>query len=185
MAVNAGGCPILPSFYEQQMIDNWLMRLTDLEFAPDSTRILPQGMARLDSIGVVLRQWPMLKFEIGIHSDNAGETDHRFQLTRFRGRAVLQYLTGKFPMLNAKNYWFTGYGDSEPLAPNNTPANRAMNRRVEFKLVNMNELIKERDRRMSFGTVPAPPAPGLEPKMPAPPPQQAPPPQGGTQPEKK
>ncbi len=192
VAVNAGGCPITPSFYEQQMFDGWLMRLTDLEFAPDSTRLLPQAMARLDSIGVVLRQWPMLKFEIGIHSDNAGETEHRFQLTRFRGRAVLQYLTGKFPMLNAKNYWFTGYGDSEPLAANNnTPANRAMNRRVEFKLVNMNELIKERDRRMSFGTTPAPPAPGLEPKMPVPPPEQAPPPQqqappqGGTQPGKK
>jgi len=69
-----------------------------------------------------------------------------------------------------------------------------MNRRVEFKLVNMNELVKERDGRMLFGTTPAPPAPGLEPKMPpspeqAPPPGQAPPqgqtPQGGTTPEKK
>jgi hypothetical protein len=70
-----------------------------------------------------------------------------------------------------------------------------MNRRVEFRLVNMHELVKERDRRTSFGATPAPPAPGLEPKMPPPPPEQAPPqeqvppqgqaPQGGTTPEKK
>jgi outer membrane protein OmpA-like peptidoglycan-associated protein len=188
-AVNAGGCPITPSYYERQLLEGWLMTLTDLEFAPDSARILPQGVARLDSIGVVLCQWPMLKVEIGVHSDNEGEVDHRFQLTRFRGRAVQQYLLAKFPMLTAKNYWFTGYGDSDPLAPNTTAAGRAMNRRVEFKLVDMHELVKERDRRTSLGSNPAPPAPGLEPKMPSPAPEQVPPqgqaPQGGTTPEKK
>ena len=136
VAVNAGGCAIEPLPYERQMLENWLMRLTDVGFAPDSARILPEGTARLDSIGVVLLQWPMLKFEVGIHSDNQGETDRRFQLTRFRGRAVVQHIAGKFPSLNSKNYWFTGYGDSEPLASNATPAGRAINRRIEFKRLN-------------------------------------------------
>ncbi|HEY7728583.1 MAG TPA: thrombospondin type 3 repeat-containing protein [Candidatus Eisenbacteria bacterium] len=176
VAVNAGGCPIVPSFYESQLRDGWQMTLTDLQFAPDSARILPEGMARLDSIGVVLEQWPMLRFEIGVHSDNEGEHDRRFQLTRFRGRAIVQYLTSRFPSLNSKNYWFTGYGDSEPLASNAAKAGRAVNRRIEFKLLNAYEYARERDRRMSFGDTPAPPAPGLEPKPPSPP-------QEGTTPE--
>jgi outer membrane protein OmpA-like peptidoglycan-associated protein len=143
------------------------MRLTDLPFAPDSARILPEGMARIDSVGAVLLQYPMLRFEVGIHSDDRGETDRRFQLTRFRGRAVVQYIAAKFPTLNSKNYWFTGYGDSEPLASNKTDAGRAINRRVEFKLLNVNGLIQELDRRRALGTNPVPPAPGLEPRMPS------------------
>ena len=190
VAVNTGGCPITPGPYEREMLEDWLMRLTDLEFAPDSARILPEGTARLDSIGVVLLQWPMLRFEVGIHSDDRGERDRRFQLTRFRGRAVVQYIAGKYPSLNSKNYWFTGYGDSEPLTRNTTEAGRAINRRVEFKLLNPHEMVVERDRRMSFGTTPAPPAPGLEPKMPsAPQGEPAPPgepaPQEETTPERK
>jgi OOP family OmpA-OmpF porin len=176
VAVNAGGCPITPSFYERQLLDKWQMTLTDLQFAPDSSRILPEGGARLDSIGVVLVQWPMLRFEVGVHSDNTGEHDRRFQLTRFRGREVIRYLAAKFPSLNPKNYWFTGYGDSQPLASNDTAAGRAMNRRVVFKLLNMNDFTKEYDRRMSYGTTPAPPSPGLEPKPPAPPSDETPPP---------
>lgn len=175
VAVNAGGCPITPSFYERQLLEGWQMTVTDLQFAPDSARILPEGMARLDSVGVVLTQWPMLKFEIGVHSDNQGEHDRRFQLTRFRGREIVRYIAAKFPTLDAKNYWFTGYGDSEPVASNATAAGRAMNRRVEWKLLNMDVMAKERDRRMSFGSTPAPPAPGLEPKPPTPPQEPAPP----------
>jgi outer membrane protein OmpA-like peptidoglycan-associated protein len=166
VAVNAGGCAIVPSFYERQLLDGWQMTVTDLQFAPDSARILPEGMARLDSIGVVLAQWPMLKFEIGVHSDNQGEHDRRFQLTRFRGREIVRYLAAKFPTLDAKKYWFAGYGDNEPVASNATAAGRAMNRRIEWKLLNMDEFVREHDRRMTFGGTPAPPAPGLEPKPP-------------------
>jgi OOP family OmpA-OmpF porin len=182
-AVNAGGCPIELSYYERQLLDGWQMTLTDLQFAPDSARILPEGEARLDSIAVVLEQWPMLKFEIGVHSDNQGEHDRRFQLTRFRGREIVRYLAGRYPSLDPKNYWFTGYGDSEPVASNATAAGRAANRRIVFKLLNMNVFSSEYGRRMSYGTTPVPPAPGLEPKPPTPPqePETPPEPQGQQQ----
>jgi OmpA family/Outer membrane protein beta-barrel domain/Thrombospondin type 3 repeat len=183
VAVNAGGCPIVPSYYERQLLDGWEMTVTDLQFAPDSARILPEGAARLDSVAAVLEQWPMLKFEIGVHSDNQGERDRRFQLTRFRGREIVRYLAAHYPMLDPKNYWFTGYGDSEPITRNATAAGRAMNRRIAFKLLNMDEFAHEYDRRMSFGTTPAPPAPGLEPKPPSLPQDQAPAPPQGQAPE--
>ena len=77
-------------------------------------------------------------------------------------------------MLNSKNFWITGYGDTDPLAPNTSSANRRQNRRIEFRVMNMNVLYQERVRRESCGLTAAPPSPGLEPKAPPAPEGQAP-----------
>ena len=182
-AVNAGGCTIVPSTFERQMIDEWMIRLTDLEFPPDSAVLRPQAIARLDSVGVVLLQWPMVKVEIGVHVDDIPEPGFRIPLSQMRARAVLQYLFRTYPKLNPKNYWITGYGDTDPLVKNTSSANRAINRRVDFRVMNMNVLYKEKVRRESFGSTPVPPAPGLEPKMPPAPEGQAPPAPEGQAPE--
>ena len=166
VAVNAGGCPLELMPYEQELLDTWMIRLTDLEFRPDSARILDAGMARLDEVAAVLKQWPMLKFEIGVHVDDTAEPGYRIPLSASRARAVLQYLFAKNPTLSQKNYWITGYGDTDPVVPNTSTSNRALNRRVDFRLINMHVLTQERQRRASFGNTPAPPAPGLTPKGP-------------------
>jgi OOP family OmpA-OmpF porin len=174
IAVNAGGCPVSLLPREQELLDTWMIRLTDLEFVPDSARILDPGLARIDSVAAVLKQWPALKFEIGVHVDDTAEPGYRIPLSATRARAVLQYLFRQNPTLNQKNFWITGYGDSDPVVPNTSTENRARNRRVDFRLMNMHVLTQERDRRASFGSAPVPPAPGLEPKMP-PAPQEEPP----------
>jgi len=161
VAVNAGGCPVALSPYERQLLDDWMIRLTDIEFVVDSLRLTPQGQARIDEVAAVLAQWPMLKFEVGVHSDNLGEDARRQSMSQLRARAILQYVYSKYPSLNAKNYWYTGYGDAQPIASNKTAEGRAMNRRVEFRLMNMDGLTKERERREALGTTPVPPAPGL------------------------
>jgi OOP family OmpA-OmpF porin len=177
--VNAGGCPLEHSPFEREMLTDWMIRLPDLEFPPDSAVLMPQAMARLDSVGVVLAQWPTVKMEIGVHVDDQPEPGYRIPLTAIRARAIQRYLLATFPMLNPKNYWLTGYGDSQPIAPNTSSAGRAQNRRVEFRVVNMNVMVAEEARRESYGSTPAPPTPGLEPKAPqqeqAPPQGQAPP----------
>jgi outer membrane protein OmpA-like peptidoglycan-associated protein len=182
-AVNAGGCAITPSFYERQFLEDWMVRLTDLEFPPDSAVLQPQAVARLDSVATALLQWPMLKVEIGVHVDDQPEPGYRIPLSTMRARAVLQYLFRTYPKLNAKNFWITGYGDTDPLVPNTSSANRRINRRVDFRVMNMNVLYQEKVRRESFGSTPVMPAPGLEPKMPPSPEGQAPPAPEGTAPE--
>ncbi len=182
-AVNAGGCAITLLPFERKLVDDWMIRLTDLEFPPDSTVLKPQAMARLDSVATVLLQWPMVKVEIGVHVDDQPEAGYRIPLSQMRARAVLQYLFRTYPKLNAKSYWITGYGDTDPLVPNTSSANRAINRRVDFRVMNMNVLYKEKVRRESFGSTPVPPAPGLEPKMPPTPEGQAPPAPEGEAPE--
>jgi outer membrane protein OmpA-like peptidoglycan-associated protein len=159
--VNAGGCPIALSPVENDLMNDWVIRLTDLEFVADSVKLTPQGMARIDEVGAMLAQWPMLKFEVGVHSDNLGESARRQPLTHLRARYILQQIYAKYPGLNPKNYFFTGYGDTQPIASNKTAEGRAKNRRVEFKLLSMDALTAERARRQSLGTTVVPPAPGL------------------------
>lgn len=169
--VNAGGCPVAQGPLERDLLDDWVIRLSDLEFVPDSVKLTPRGLARVDSVGALMAQWPMLKFEVGVHSDNLGEDARRQPLSHLRARYVLQQIYSKHPSVNAKNYFYTGYGDTQPIASNKTPQGRAMNRRVEFRLLNMDELTKERARRESLGTTAVPPAPGLGTRSEVPPPE--------------
>lgn len=186
-AVNAGGCPLEPTPYERQMLQDWMIRLTDLQFVPDSSRILPAGLARIDSVAVVLRQWPMLRIEIGAHVDDTTAPGYRVPLSTQRAQAVARYLFQTSPNLDPKNYSLTGYGDTEPIVSNRNAANRARNRRIEFKVLNPNVLSQERQRRAAFGSTPGAPGPGTPPggapQTPPPPPEDqtpnTPPPPGG------
>jgi outer membrane protein OmpA-like peptidoglycan-associated protein len=166
VAVNAGGCPIARTPYEETFLQDWLIRMTAFPFAPDSATFSPEGAAKIDSVGAMLTQWPDLKVEIGVHCDDTPEPGFRVPLTGLRARGILRYLLAKYPKLNQKNIWITGYGDSEPIASNATTAGRQQNIRVEFKLLNMQLLNEQLKKRASFGDTPAPPAPGLEPRMP-------------------
>ena len=178
VAVNAGGCPITLTPMEQALVEDWMIRLSNIEFPPDSSNLTPQAMARIDSVGAALVQWPSARVEIGVHVDDQPEPGYRIPLTSIRARSVLQYLFSKNPSLNQKNFWITGYGDTDPIVPNTSSANRAMNRRVDFRVVNMNVVTADRLKRQAYGSNPVPPAPGLEPKAPAqepPPPESKPP----------
>jgi len=157
MAVNAGGCPLEMSALERDLQDDWVIRLTDVEFVPDSVRLTTEGLARIDEVGALMAQWPMLKFEVGVHSDTLGEDARRQPLSHLRARYILQQIIARYPTLTPKNYFYTGYGDTQPIASNKTPQGRAKNRRVEFRLINMDALTKERERRQALGTSPAPP----------------------------
>jgi len=166
VAVNAGGCPITMTPTEQTLAQDWLIRFSAFPFAPDSATFSPEGAARLDSVGVMLTQWPTLKVEIGVHCDDTPEPGFRVPLTGLRARGILRYLLAKYPKIAQKNVWITGYGDTDPIAPNTSTAGRLLNNRVEIKLLNMQIMSAELKRRAALGSTPAPPAPGLEPKMP-------------------
>jgi len=166
VVVNAGGCPVTLTPIEQRFLADWSLRYSAFPFAPDSAVFRSEGQAIIDSVGAMLTMWPDLKVEIGVHCDTTPEPGFRVPLTGLRARTIVRYLLATFPKLDQKNLWITGYGDTEPIAPNTTSAGRALNNRVEFKLLNMQTMVKQLKAREAFGTTPAPPAPGLERRMP-------------------
>lgn len=72
------------------------------------------------------------KYEVGGFTDDKGKADYNVKLSERRANSVKNFLvkTGK---VNAKRLVVKGYGPANPIVPNDSEANRARNRRVEFK----------------------------------------------------
>jgi outer membrane protein OmpA-like peptidoglycan-associated protein len=67
------------------------------------------------------------------HTDNVGSRAYNTDLSKRRAKAVETYLVSKG--IAAKRLRSDGFGFDKPVAPNDTPLNRAKNRRTEFKVV--------------------------------------------------
>lgn len=108
-----------------------------VNFATDSAEILPDSTALLTEIADTLLRHPEIRrVEIQGHTDSNGDDAHNMDLSQRRADAVRDWLVraGVEPgRLTAQ-----GYGETRPLVPNITAANRARNRRVQF-------IIQERD----------------------------------------
>ncbi len=96
------------------------------EVRNDATPILNNAVS-------VLKENPNVKVEIQGHTDNVGTDEYNQKLSEKRAQAVYDYLVknGIAPSrLSTK-----GFGERNPLRPNDTAANRELNRRVEFVVV--------------------------------------------------
>jgi OOP family OmpA-OmpF porin len=141
--VESDGCP--PSEVRQretELLDTGLIRLQDVKFETAKSNILPESHHALDVVGEVLSKWPQLKIEIGGHCDSRGTDAYNLALSHRRVNSVRTYLLEHFPKLEAAQFAAKGYGESQPLVPNTSPANMSQNRRVEFKVLNK-EVLKQ------------------------------------------
>lgn len=104
-------------------------------FAPGSAEILPSFLPILDRIAEGLNAVPG-HVQISGHTDNQPIRSARFpsnwHLSQERARSVMQLLAQK--VAPATRFSAEGRADAEPIAPNDTAANRARNRRVEITL---------------------------------------------------
>lgn len=73
------------------------------------------------------------KFLLNGHSSEEGSSSHNMQLSVDRANAVMTYLTNAG--IDASRLTVKGYGETKPVATNADEAGRALNRRVEIKLV--------------------------------------------------
>lgn len=80
-----------------------------------------------------MKQYPETTVEIGGHSDSRGAAEYNQFLSQRRAEAVANRLTG--PLGIAKDrVTAVGYGETQPIASNDTEAGRADNRRVEARI---------------------------------------------------
>lgn len=118
--------------YEGNLDVNQQMVLSNLHFAIDKAKILPESFRELDQLAYELRKNQHLKISIFGHTDNTGTVEHNQKLSEDRALAVRNYLlmrgVSKF-RIRAK-----GFGSLNPVAPNNTESGRKLNRRVEIKV---------------------------------------------------
>lgn len=92
-----------------------------------------ESKIELDKLVAFLQKNPSIKIEISGHTDNQGDKKSNLILSDNRSKSVSNYLISKgiaADRLSAK-----GYGDTMPIADNNTPEGRSLNRRTEFKII--------------------------------------------------
>ena len=140
--VDKQGCPLTQVEYE--FLETGLLRLQDINFASNQAVLKESSFAELDRIGNLLAKWNELTIEIGGHTDGQGTELHNQQLSEERAEAVRVYLLKHFPTLNADQLSSRGYGESQPIADNDTREGRSLNRRVEFRIISDGELKRVR-----------------------------------------
>jgi len=145
--VDKDGCPIEITEKETQMLDKGVITVHNIQFDTAKWDILPQDENVLNEIGQILIQWPQLRIEIGGHTDARGTEAYNQDLSNKRANAVRDWLLSHYPQLTADNLTAVGYGEGKPIASNKTKAGMAQNRRVEFKVLNTEELTKYKERR--------------------------------------
>ncbi len=89
------------------------------------------SLAQLDELVEILKRYETARLVIEGHADSQGPDDYNLTLSQKRTEAVKTYLMGRGIM--ESRLTAIGYGESRPIADNNTAAGRAKNRRVELK----------------------------------------------------
>ncbi len=98
-----------------------------------SWRIKPQYAKMLDDLADALKKCPDVKFVIEGHASSDGPEDYNMRLSIKRAESVKKYLVRKG--ISADRMKVEGYGETRPIAPNDTLEGRRMNRRVQFRLL--------------------------------------------------
>lgn len=104
--------------------------LAPITFASGGSDLTAEGQAELDKVVAFLLETPG-NIEIGGHTDSDGEPGFNLTLSQERADAVKSYLAAQG--IPAESMTAVGFGEDQPVAANDTPANKALNRRIEFR----------------------------------------------------
>ena len=110
-----------------------IMRLKNIQFDYNSAELMEESFAELDKVVRLLEINPDLRIELSAHTDDQGSDKYNDLLSRKRGEAARTYLLRHG--VRPDRVTATGYGKRKPLVPNDSDENRAINRRVEFKVL--------------------------------------------------
>jgi outer membrane protein OmpA-like peptidoglycan-associated protein len=103
--------------------------LYGVNFDVDAATLRPESKPALDGVVKTARAHPDWQLAIEGHTDNTGGSAHNDDLSKRRAQSVRQYLVDAG--VAASRLSAQGYGATRPVAPNDNPAGRAQNRRVE------------------------------------------------------
>lgn len=109
------------------------LNLYNIYFETDSFRILPESEPELAQLIKFLAENYRLKVEIQGNTDDTGTPEKNLVLSEKRAQSVVDYLVEN-GIEKARLSW-TGYGETRPVAGNDTPAERRLNRRTTIKIL--------------------------------------------------
>jgi len=105
--------------------------LEGVKFHTDSAKLTPESIEILNQVANTLTDNPEVKVEVAGHTDSDADDAYNLKLSQSRAETVVKYLTDHG--VTAANMTAKGYGETQPLVANDTPAHKATNRRVELR----------------------------------------------------
>ena len=123
------GCPIIEEA-EKEILKT---AFDNLEFNTGNAIIKPGSFASLDDLAALLIKKKEWKLQIAGHTDNVGNDQTNLILSKKRSEAVKAYLVSKGVDATRINAIF--FGETQPIATNDTEEGRSKNRRVEMTVV--------------------------------------------------
>lgn len=109
-------------------------------FDVNKSDLKPETKNSLTKFSEILKKYPDTNLLIEGHTDSTGSDEYNLKLSRQRSQAVADFLSGLgvFP----SRFTVVGHGEARPIAKNDTPEGRQLNRRVEISIT-PNEKLKE------------------------------------------
>jgi len=123
------GCPKISR--EDKKTLNVAMRA--VQFDIGKATLKPISYKILNQVADIMKRYPDYNLVISGHTDNTGSASKNQSLSANRAKSCYDYLVAQ--RISEKRMSYVGYGESRPIANNNTLRGRALNRRVEFSLV--------------------------------------------------
>lgn len=109
------------------------IRLNNIFFDTGKSELRPESSPELDRLVTTLNEAPKLVIEVRGHTDNTGSNEINAKLSQDRADAVREYFISKG--IEPDRIASKGFGESKPVATNDTDEGRQLNRRVEFVIV--------------------------------------------------
>ena len=114
--------------------DDLILRMpSGITFPVDSSTIQPQFRSTLDQVAQTLASYNQTYVDVLGHTDSTGSDAYNQALSERRAGAVADYLTSRG--VARARMGIRGYGETAPIASNDSEMGRAQNRRVEIKVV--------------------------------------------------
>lgn len=106
---------------------------SDYLFDVNSATMLSGAYREIERVSKVLAQYPETMIQVAGHTDSSGGADYNQKLSERRAESVKKAIVGTG--VNASRLTTVGFGESRPVASNNTEAGRQQNRRVELRIM--------------------------------------------------
>ncbi|MES1214961.1 MAG: OmpA family protein [Bacteroidota bacterium] len=110
-----------------------VVRLNNVFFDFDKWDLRGESFLELDRVVKLLNENPAIEIEMSAHTDSRGSDEYNFKLSDNRARSVMEYIIAHG--ISASRITSHGYGETVPVATNDTDEGRQLNRRVEFKIL--------------------------------------------------